>query len=66
MSTTATTPCRVPPPGDAGTEPVRRHHAATPAQRAAEARTLGEMVLLDHLRGNLHLAALCRLCGAVA
>jgi hypothetical protein len=64
MSTTPTTPCRVPPAGDASPEMARRYYDATPAQRYAEALTVGEKVALDHLRGRVHFGPLCRLCGA--
>ena len=65
MSTTTTTPCRVPPAGDASPEIARRYYA-TPALRYEEAITVGEKVALDHLLGRLHFGPLCRLCGGTA
>jgi hypothetical protein len=64
MSTTTTTPCRVPPPGDA-TEMARHHYDATPAELCADSLTVGEKVVLDHLRGRPHFGPLCRLCASV-
>ena len=66
MSTTTTTPCRVPPPGDASIEIAGRHYDATLGLRHAEARTVGEKAVLDHLRGHLHFSPLCSLCGGTA
>jgi hypothetical protein len=66
MSTTTTMPCRVPPPGDARAQAVPGFHDATTTEHDAKALTLGEKVLLDHLRGRVHFRPLCRLCGSAA
>ena len=66
MSTTITTPCRVPPPGDASSEIAGRRYDATLGQRNAEARTIGAKAVLDHLQGRLHFSPLCSLCGDTA
>ena len=63
MSTTATMPCRVPPAGDASTQTARRGSDATPVQLDAEVLTVGDKLVLDHLRGRPHFGPLCRLCG---
>jgi hypothetical protein len=66
MSTTTTTPCRVPPAGDASSGIAGRLYDAKLGQRNAEARTVGEKAVLDHLQGRLHFSPLCSLCGRMA
>jgi hypothetical protein len=66
MSTTTTTPCRVPPPGDASSGIAGRRHDSTLSQRNAQTRTVGEKAVLDHLQGRLHFSPLCSLCGGTA
>ncbi len=66
MSTTTTTPCRVPPAGGRPTA-IRPHLPGGAAGHGyTEALTVGDKLVQDHQQGRVHFAPLCRLCSGAA